>query len=1222
MGESPLVLREMFRNLLPLRHFSEAVSALKQGDAAAFDGVLGSSCALIAAAIAAELPDRPILLVVPAAEMIDKTADDFGLFSDKSVETFPPLQNLRFAVNGPPTAGGGQHAAESGSLWEKEDDEFALPVIFGDDLFGQRLKVLKNRAADRKKSTKRDKKDRPTNSLSRPGVGCPLLITSIAALLQPVPDPETLEKRSQTLLVGAELEQTQLIRWLLEGGYHATPGVDLPGEYAVRGSIVDIFAPDWDRPVRVEFFGDTIESIRTFDIATQRSSESVREIDLSRIRAEERFEAHFADYLPDDAIVLLLEPEEIERAGREYLDRNEQRELLHTTAAVLKRLLKFPYATLSNLTLGAAETVCRLPFESVERLHGDLPHVREILDTIEERICIVCPTEAEIKRLQETFAETRPSRERRLHFAFGNLAAGFQIRGQRTEDRGQELEDREQRTEDRRGEESRLKPEDKEAEPETNEGAVAQRDLHVQKILHKQEESTPCPLSSTLLIGSGQLFERHEIRRTRRRHLGQVIDSFLELKSGDLVVHVSHGIGRFRGLKMLTKGRQEEEHLELEFANDARLYVPSSKIALVQKYIGGTKSKPQLAKLGGTGWSKQKKAVQDAVFDLAVEMLDLQAARSTFPGIPFPEDTDWQLEFDAAFPYRETDDQLDTIEAIKSDMRLPRPMDRLICGDVGFGKTELAMRAAFKAVDAGYQVAVLVPTTVLAEQHYRTFSERMREFPFTIAAISRFQSKKEQARIVEELGLGRIDIVIGTHRLVSKDVRFHNLGLVVIDEEQRFGVDHKERLKKLRQTVDILTLTATPIPRTLHFSLLGLRDISNLETPPEDRRAVETRLVRYHPELIRSAILRELARGGQTFFVHNRVRDIEALAERLQRIVPEARIGIGHAQMHEKELESVMRDFVNHEFDVLLCTTIIESGLDIPNANTIFIDRADRYGLAELHQLRGRVGRYKNQAYCYLLIDANQPLTAIAAKRLRAIEEFSQLGAGFGIAMRDLEIRGAGNILGTQQSGHIAVVGYEMYCQFLEGAVRTLKKLPPKTLIEVEIDLPGRTMIPKTYVPNQRMKIDLYRRITRITNETELAGIREEMNDRFGRPPREVERLLALARLRVAAHRYRVRSIRLEKAIPGDPSVRPDGGYVVLEYVSRKLIEKLRDDRGQRTEDRRGKDSSLSAILYPLTSFRITTDMKAYIPLPESIGGPGGDANRILDFVRTVFNIS
>ncbi|MGL6194672.1 MAG: TRCF domain-containing protein, partial [Thermoguttaceae bacterium] len=448
-----------------------------------------------------------------------------------------------------------------------------------------------------------------------------------------------------------------------------------------------------------------------------------------------------------------------------------------------------------------------------------------------------------------------------------------------------------------------------------------------------------------------------------------------------------------------------------------------------------------------------------------------------------------------------------------------------------------------------------------------------------------------------------------THRLVSKDVLFHNLGLVIIDEEQRFGVEHKERLKKLRQTVDILTLTATPIPRTLHFSLVGLRDISNLETPPEDRMAVETRLVRYHPELVRSAILRELARGGQAFFVHNRVQDIEEVAHAINKIVPEARIGIGHAQMHENELETVMREFVNHEFDVLVCTTIIESGLDIPNANTIFINRADRFGLSELHQLRGRVGRYKNQAYCYLLIDANQPLTQVAAKRLRAIEEFSQLGAGFNIAMRDLEIRGAGNILGTQQSGHIAVVGYEMYCQFLEGAVRTLKQLPQKSVIEVEIDLPGKSLIPKTYVPNQRMKIDLYRRITRISNEKEFADIQGEIIDRFGKPPREVERLLEHAKIRMAAHRFRIRSVHLEKAVEGDTSVTLGGGYVVLDYVSRKLIEELKSAFLARPEK---------------WQFRITDDMKAYVPIPEKIGkrkigGPTGDPDAILEFVNKIF---
>ena len=439
-------------------------------------------------------------------------------------------------------------------------------------------------------------------------------------------------------------------------------------------------------------------------------------------------------------------------------------------------------------------------------------------------------------------------------------------------------------------------------------------------------------------------------------------------------------------------------------------------------------------------------------------------------------------------------------------------MDRLLCGDVGYGKTEVAMRAAFKAVDAGYQVAVLVPTTVLCEQHRRTFGQRMAEFPFEIAALSRFATRGEQAKILERLEAGAVDIVIGTHRLAQGDVRFHNLGLVIIDEEQRFGVEVKERLKALRQLVDVLTMTATPIPRTLHMGLLGLRDISNLETPPEDRLAVETRVCRFEPELIRHAVLRELNRNGQIFFVHNRVEDIETLAKRLRQIVPEASMAIAHGQMPEHELERVMLDFVDQRYDMLLATTIIESGLDIPNANTIFIDEADRYGLADLHQLRGRVGRYKHRAYSYLLVDPNKNLSPSAVKRLRAIEEFSNMGAGFAIAMRDLEIRGAGNILGTEQSGHIAVVGYELYCTLLEEAAAKLKHLPPKSVVEVDVDLPGQGYIPRTYVPDMRLKIDLYRRLARVSSRSELADFVLELSDRFGPPPATVGHLLRLGR--------------------------------------------------------------------------------------------------------------
>ena len=516
-----------------------------------------------------------------------------------------------------------------------------------------------------------------------------------------------------------------------------------------------------------------------------------------------------------------------------------------------------------------------------------------------------------------------------------------------------------------------------------------------------------------------------------------MIDSFLELREGDLVVHVGHGIARYRGLKLLEKNGQVEEHLELEFhgrhealrAGDEDR--PGAEIRRRQRRAG-----PRWPSSAAGSGSGRRSGSRRPSPTWPPTCSNCRPRGPRGRASPFPPTPSGSASSTPRSPTTKRADQLTTIEAIKHDMCLPRPMDRLLCGDVGYGKTELAMRAAFKAVDAGYQVAVLVPTTVLAEQHLRTFTARMAEFPFEIAALSRFATRRQQAEIIRRLADGSIDIVIGTHRLAQPDVQFHNLGLVIIDEEQRFGVEVKERLKALRQIVDVLTMTATPIPRTLHMGLLGLRDISNLETPPEDRLAVETRVARFDAELIRHAVLRELNRGGQIFFVHNRVEDIEILARRLRQIVPEARMAVAHGQMPEHELEQVMLDFVDRRYDMLLATTIIESGLDIPNANTIFIDEADRYGLADLHQLRGRVGRYKHRAYCYLLLDPNKNLSPSAAKRLRAIEEFSDLGAGFAIAMRDLEIRGAGNILGTEQSGHIAAVGYELYCDLLEQAVR------------------------------------------------------------------------------------------------------------------------------------------------------------------------------------------
>ncbi|MFQ5956698.1 MAG: transcription-repair coupling factor, partial [Candidatus Brocadiales bacterium] len=547
---------------------------------------------------------------------------------------------------------------------------------------------------------------------------------------------------------------------------------------------------------------------------------------------------------------------------------------------------------------------------------------------------------------------------------------------------------------------------------------------------------------------------------------------------------------------------------------------------LVQRYIGPREHRPPLSKLGGQGWSRRLKEVEQAVTDLASDLLSMQTLRKTKPGIKYPSDSEWQKEFEAEFPYEETEDQLKVNHEIKIDMESRRPMDRLVCGDVGYGKTELAIRAAFKTVMHAKQVAVLVPTTILAQQHYRTFSERMADYPIRVEVLSRFKSRSEQKTILEALAQGTVDVVIGTHRLVQKDVRFKDLGLVVIDEEQRFGVQHKETLKRLRQTVGVLTLTATPIPRTLHMSLLGLRDISSLNTPPQDRQAIRTRLIRYDPQKIRQAILFELNREGQVYFVHNRIYNIENVAHDLSKILPEARIAVAHGQMSEKLLENRMLEFIDKKFDVLLSTTIIESGMDIPNVNTIFINDADLFGLAELHQLRGRVGRYKHMAYAYLLLPTKRPITPEAEKRLKAIEEFSELGAGFKIALRDLEIRGAGNILGPEQHGHIQAVGYEMYCQLLESAVKRARKEPsPPSSVDVSININLDSYLPQEYMPEEDQRLEAYRKLSRCRSMEEIWNLETELRDRFGPLPVEVRNLLTEKELRLAAQAFSVRSI-------------------------------------------------------------------------------------------------
>jgi transcription-repair coupling factor (superfamily II helicase) len=1033
--------------------FADVVASLQAGHGATLDGVWGSSCALVATSLLRHAP-ASLVVICPQPADIDDFCDDLALFTEVRPERLP--------------------------AWDTLPDEQSV----ADDVFGDRLRLLKLLAG------------------SEPPR---LVVASIQALLQPVPEKTTLARQTRRLAVGTQVDVEMLSRWLVDQGFHHTSAVQLPGEFSARGGILDLFGPDWYDPVRVELFGDEIESIRRFEVASQRSLGSVDSVELTVLEPTLADREYFTSYLPERTWLLLVEPSQLEDEARHYLGRLEKPADAHSLEGALQRVYQFPSVTASSISIGSMETTCRLKVESVERFSGDIAKVRHELDTAGEgqEVFVVCQNDAEAKRLGEIFEGTRLAGQGRLHFPLGRLRAGFRLVNDRI-----------------------------------------------------------------VLVSGNELFHRADLSRPSRRRLGRVIDSFLELREGDHVVHLAHGIGRYRGLKLL--GEQDgEEHLEIEFHGGTKVYVPCSKIELVQKYVGGAKSRPTLARIGGQTWVRQKQAAEAAVNDLAADMLELQAARASRTGISFPLDSEWQREFDASFPYVETPDQLVGIDAIKRDMHNLRPMDRLICGDVGYGKTELAMRGAFKAIDAGYQVAVLVPTTVLAEQHGRTFRSRMAEFPFEIAVLSRFCTATQQKKILERLADGSLDVVIGTHRLVQPDVQFQNLGLVIIDEEQRFGVAVKERLKACRQMVDVLTLTATPIPRTLHMSLLGLRDITNLETPPADRLAIETRVVRFDHDLIRHAALRELNRNGQIFFVHNRIYDIERLSWQLQQIVPEARIAIGHGQMPEGQLERVMLDFIDHKFDLLLATTIIESGLDIPNANTIFIDDADQYGLADLHQLRGRVGRYKHRAYCYLVVDPNRSLTATAAKRLAAIEEFSDMGAGFAIAMRDLEIRGAGNLLGTEQSGHIAAVGYELYCELLEKTVRKLKHLPPKLTIEVNVDLPGEAYLPRRYVADIRLKIDLYRRLARVTTLAELRDFAAELTDRFGPRPTMVERLLSRVELAILAQGWQIDAMHLEDA------------YVVFSYKNRSRIEDLARRSGGR--------------------LRVVDGRSAYLPLGQEV---------------------
>ena len=969
-----------------------------------------------------------------------------------------------------------------------------------------------------------------------------------------------------TIRRGEEIDVEVLIGHLASVGYTQMDLVEMPGQFTRRGGILDVYSPEADRPIRIEFFGDEIETIRKFDPETQRSQSGLDEAQLlpltetpvterllaavharlskQRVQVAEGASAdeqemaieaeaaggvsvfpgweffssvagadhHLLNLLPR-SVLFVEEPAMVRNQIDRWWSKVEQRhersgigsligpEDIYLRPEVLESLLESHHG-LDLDQLGAIDvleednTLGEIAVNSrpTLRFHGSIPALVDQLKNLmaaEEHIVLAVPTQGDVERTATML------REYQVPYRLGS----------RVVTHGSELE----------------------------EASYLAGDMRVPVIVRTQIASgVSFPNANLIVFGANDLSDDADITarpEPKKSKTAAFLSDFRDLAIGDYVVHVEHGIAQYQGLKEIVQDGLSVEFMILEFAEQAKLYVPLTRLDLIQKYRStDTGPAPVLNRLGSQQWVKTKARVKKAMQDMAAELLKLYAQRRTAEGTAFSPDNDFQREFEDSFDYRETDDQLTAISAVKQDMEATTPMDRLLCGDVGYGKTEVAMRAAFKAVQDGKQVAVLTPTTVLAFQHYETFKKRFAQFPITVEMISRFRTAKEQKVILEKIETGKVDILIGTHRILSKDIKFQDLGLLVVDEEQRFGVRHKERLKQMRKEIDVLAMSATPIPRTLHMSLVGLRDMSVIETPPKDRMAIQTVVAKFDEKIVRSAIEVELERGGQVYFVHNRVETIYEIASRIQELVPGARVVVGHGQMGEKDLESVMLAFMKHEFDVLVATTIIENGLDIPLANTIIINRADRHGLSELYQLRGRVGRSNRRAYAYLLIPGERELTDIARRRLAALKEFSDLGAGFKIAALDLELRGAGNMLGGEQSGHIEAVGFELYTSMLEAAVKELKGEGGEERPSTQLNLGIALRIDESYVAEENQRLRLYKKIAGAENEKVIADLRAEMEDRYGALPDATVYLLEAAALRLESERLGIAQIDRKRA--------------------------------------------------------------------------------------------
>ena len=964
-------------------------------------------------------------------------------------------------------------------LYPARDLLFYYADIKGKTLTNRRMEVL--RAIAEKK------KEEPVT-----------VITTMDAFLDGIISPDEIQKNRIHITGEDTVDLTKLEQDLTALGCERESQIEAPGQFAVRGGIIDVFPLAEEMPVRIELWGDEIDSIRMFDAKSQRSIENISEITIYPA-SENCFGNNglvsFLKYFPENETLLFYdEPHRLQetaetveaeyteslknRADAGMKEEGEEELRVFQTKDIISEMNRY-----SGIGLTTLESKCGL-FK-----------VRSVY-TVQAKG--VNPYNNSFELLTRDLKRLKRNGYRVV------LLSGSRTRAKRL---AEDLRDYDL---------SSFYSEDMQREVKPGEIMAA---------YGYASEGYEYPMLKFVVISESDIFGRKKKKKKRKKYEGQRIQDFAELKPGDYVVHENHGIGVYKGIEKIEVEKIVKDYMKIVYAEGGVLYIPVAQMDLIQKYAGADAKKPRLNKLGTIQWGKTKSQVKKAVQIVAKDLVELYAVRQQSEGFVYGPDTVWQKEFEEMFPFEETDDQLQAIEDTKHDMESKKIMDRLICGDVGYGKTEIAIRAAFKAVQEGKQVVCLVPTTILAQQHYNTFVQRLKEFPVRIDLLCRFRSAAEQKKTIEDTKKGFVDILVGTHRVLSKDVVFKDLGLLIIDEEQRFGVTHKEKIKKLKENIDVLTLTATPIPRTLHMSLIGIRDMSVLEEAPNERMPIQTYVMEYNDEMVREAITRELARDGQVYYVYNRVNDIADVAGRIQSLVPDANVAFAHGQMKERELEDIMYDFINGDIDVLVSTTIIETGLDIPNANTMIIQDADRFGLSQLYQLRGRVGRSNRMAYAFLLYQRDKLLKEVAEKRLSAIREFTDLGSGIKIAMRDLEIRGAGNLLGEAQSGHMEAVGYDLYCKMLNEAVRQLKGGPEAETFTTLIDLNVDAYIPEYYIKNEYQKLDIYKRIAAIESEEELEDMTEELIDRFGDIPKKVQQLLVIASLKSLAHSVYVTAI-------------------------------------------------------------------------------------------------